>query len=107
MTEEIRAFIDGEKAEIAGEFCRGCGYCMPCTVGIEIPQCARMSQLIRRSPSAQYLKPEWQEKMTRIENCIECHSCSSRCPYQLDTPNLLKYMLKDYREFYEAHKDQL
>ena len=33
--------------------------------------------------------------------------CSDRCPYQLDTPNLLKYMLKDYREFYETHKDEL
>ena len=45
--------------------------------------------------------------MARIENCIGCRHCSSRCPYQLDTPNLLKYMLKDYREFYETHKDEL
>ena len=27
--------------------------------------------------------------------------------YELDTPNLLKYMLKDYREFYESHRHLL
>ena len=45
--------------------------------------------------------------MARIEDCIGCRSCASKCPYQLGTPNLLKYMLKDYREFYEAHKNEL
>ena len=50
---------------------------------------------------------EWRAKMEKIEDCLECHRCSSRCPYQLDTPSLLKYQLKDYREFYEAHKDLL
>ncbi len=80
---------------------------MPCPAGIEIFNCARMNMLLRRSPWKQYFTPEWQEKMARIENCIGCRHCSSRCPYQLDTPNLLKYMLKDYREFYETHKDEL
>ena len=29
MTEERQAFIQKEKQELLGEFCRGCGYCMP------------------------------------------------------------------------------
>lgn len=107
MDEELSAFIQKERQELSGSFCRSCGYCMPCPMGIEIRNCARMDMLLRRSPWQPYMTPEWQEKMNRIEDCIECHSCSSKCPYQLDTPNLLKYMLKDYREFYEAHKDQL
>ena len=80
---------------------------MPCTVGIEINNCARMNMLLRRSPWQQYMTAEWREKMNRINDCIGCGKCSIRCPYQLDTPNLLKYMLKDYNEFYEAHKDLL
>lgn len=107
MDEELAAFIKKDRQELAGSFCRSCGYCMPCPVGIEIRNCARMDMLLRRSPWQPYMSPEWQAKMEKINDCIGCRSCASRCPYGLDTPELLKYMLKDYREFYEAHKDQL
>ena len=80
---------------------------MPCTVGIEIRNCARMDMLLRRSPWEQYMTDEWRAKMNKINDCVECGVCKSRCPYGLDTPKLLKYMLKDYNEFYEAHKDLL
>ena len=30
MTDEIRALIENDRKELAGDFCRGCGYCMPC-----------------------------------------------------------------------------
>jgi len=107
MDDEISSFIKQERNALSGSFCRSCGYCMPCPMGIEIRNCARMDMLLRRSPWQQYMTPEWQAKMEKINDCIECHSCSSKCPYQLDTPNLLKYMLKDYREFYETHKSLL
>ncbi len=97
LNEEMQAFIAKERAELAGDFCRSCGYCMPCPVGIEIRNCARMSQLIRRSPSEQYFKPAWQEKMRQIEDCLECYQCASKCPYGLDTPKLLKKNYEDYQ----------
>jgi Predicted oxidoreductases (related to aryl-alcohol dehydrogenases) len=105
MDEELEAFIAKERKELSGSFCRSCGYCMPCPMGIEILNCARMNMLLRRSPWQQYMTDEWHAKMHKIEDCIGCRSCASKCPYQLDTPNLLKYMLKDYDEFYEAHKN--
>ncbi len=99
MNEEITAFIEKERNELAGEFCRGCGYCMPCPVGIEINNCARMSLLLRRSPAAGHLSPAGQEKMKKIENCIECGQCAAKCPYGLDTPALLKRNYEDYKTF--------
>lgn len=97
MTENIRDFIEKERAELSGEFCRGCGYCMPCPAGIEINNCARMSLLLRRSPSELQLNEEGQAKMKKIENCINCGKCKSKCPYGLDTPNLLKKNYEDYK----------
>ena len=105
IDDELKEFIAKEQKELAGSFCRSCGYCMPCTVGIEIRNCARMNMLLRRSPWQQYMTEQWRKKMEKIEDCVYCGKCSSRCPYNLDTPNLLKFMLKDYREFYEAHKN--
>lgn len=97
MTAEMTETIARDRAEMAGDFCRGCGYCMPCPVGIEINNCARMAQLIRRSPSANWLTPAAQEKMFRIEDCLECGACVAKCPYGLDTPTLLRRNLTDYK----------
>ena len=99
MTDEIREFIEQERKELAGDFCRGCGYCMPCPVGIEINNCARMSLLLRRAPTAASLTPETQAKMKKIEECINCGRCKSRCPYGLDTPALLRKNYEDYKTF--------
>ena len=104
MNEELAEQIKADRQQFSGSFCRSCGYCMPCTAGIEIYNCARMNMLLRRSPWQQYMTDAWREKMNKINDCVGCGLCKSHCPYQLDTPNLLKYMLKDYNEFYEAHK---
>ena len=97
LTDTLRAVVERDRRELLGDFCRGCGYCMPCPAGIEINNCARMSQLIRRSPSAGWLTPESQAKMMRIEQCIGCGQCRAKCPYGLDTPELLRRNLADYR----------
>lgn len=98
MTDELAAFIEQDKAQLQGDFCRSCGYCMPCPVGIEILNCARMSQLIRRGPSEEQLTPEVQAKMMKVEECLHCGQCASRCPYHLDTPTLLQKNLEDYKK---------
>lgn len=102
MTDEIRDFIENDRKQLLGDFCRGCGYCMPCTVEITINQCARMSQMIRRAPSKNWLTDFWQKEMLKIESCVECGVCKTRCPYELDIPNLLKKNLKDYKEILEG-----
>ncbi|MBR5640729.1 MAG: aldo/keto reductase [Firmicutes bacterium] len=97
MTPELREFIENDRKELLGDFCRGCGYCMPCTVGITINNCARMSQMVRRAPSSAWLNEYWQKEMAKIDNCVDCGLCKSRCPYELDTPNLLRKNLEDYK----------
>lgn len=104
LNEELSAVIEKDRRELAGDFCRGCGYCMPCPQGIEIPTCARMSLLIRRAPLSVYLNEENQRKMACIHSCIHCNRCRSHCPYELDTPALLEENLRDYEDFLEKRR---
>lgn len=96
--EEISAFIERERKELVGDFCRGCGYCMPCPQGILINQCARMSLMLRRAPSESWLSESMQAEMKKIENCVGCGSCMEKCPYELNTPELLKKNYEDYKQ---------
>ncbi|NBI67805.1 aldo/keto reductase [Pseudoflavonifractor sp. 60] len=100
LTAELQAVIDKDRAELTGDFCRSCGYCMPCPVGIQINQCARMSLMLRRMPAADYLTEYWQGEMKKIENCLRCGKCASKCPYGLDTPRLLQDNYKDYWTYF-------
>ncbi|HEX2926714.1 MAG TPA: aldo/keto reductase [Ruminiclostridium sp.] len=103
LDEALWKVIDKDREELAGNFCRGCGYCMPCPAGIEIPTQARISLLLRRAPYQQFLQDSFREKMDLINKCIECGNCKNHCPYKIDTPNLLKKELENYNEFYELH----
>ena len=102
MTPELQKVIDDDRAELLGDFCRGCGYCAPCTKDIIINQCARMSQMIRRAPSDAWLTERWYKEMLKIEDCIDCGKCRERCPYELDIPTLLRKNLADYKKMYLA-----
>lgn len=99
LTEEMINKIENDRKLLSGNFCRGCGYCMPCPVGIEINNCARMSLLLRRAPQDTYLTDDWQKKMKVIEYCLHCNKCMSKCPYSLNTPELLQKNYEDYKTF--------
>lgn len=98
MTDELMAVIENDRKELSGEFCRGCGYCLPCPKGIQINQCARMVQLIRRSPSESQLNAEGRAMMAKIKECVRCGQCMKKCPYLLPVPDLLQKNLRDYED---------
>ncbi len=98
MNDEIKAAVEADKKEFSADFCRGCGYCMPCPMGIQINNCARMSLMLRRAPSKAWLSEQWQNNMKQIESCVNCGQCKSKCPYELDTPKLLRDNYEDYKK---------
>lgn len=99
LNETMEKLIESDKKELAADFCRGCGYCMPCPSGIEISTSARMSLLLRRAPMDTYLSDEWRANMKKIEDCTNCKKCMSKCPYGLNTPELLRKNYEDYKTF--------
>ena len=102
MDEEVKSIIEKDRKELSGDFCRGCGYCMPCPMGIQISECARMIQMIRRSPSEGQLGAEAQAMMANIHNCVKCGKCMDKCPYSLPIPTLLEKNLEDYEAIVEG-----
>lgn len=97
VDDSLKADIEEDKKELGDNFCRGCGYCMPCPEGINISLCARMSLWIRRFPTEPNMDETTQETMKKTLDCIECYACVDNCPYELDIPQLLKENYKDYQ----------
>ncbi len=102
-TDEIDRLIERDRRELSGAFCRSCGYCLPCPADIKIPQANRMMQLLGRAVWQNYVTPEWQREMEKIENCVHCGACAKRCPYGLKPYESMREQLKGYREFVKTH----
>ena len=105
--DSMRELARQEKEGLGGDFCRSCGYCMPCPQGIPIPNAARISLLMTRAPYAPYLTAEWRANMDKIETCVNCRQCVSRCPYSLEIPRLLRDQLTWYNAFCNEHRDEI
>jgi len=104
LDERLLAAMERDRAELQGNFCRGCGYCQGgCPAGIEISNAARMILMLRRAPWQEYTTPAWREKMKKINDCIGCGACRRRCPYGLDCPTLLRENYADYEQFCREH----
>jgi predicted aldo/keto reductase-like oxidoreductase len=103
MNDEMLKAVERDKKELAGSFCRACGYCQPCPQGIPISTAARITFMMKRMPFENFISDEWKDKMELVTKCTQCGQCKKRCPYGLDIPNVLKNMLGEYREFVKEH----
>lgn len=120
MTTEDFALIDAVKAEISKTIkvgCTGCGYCMPCPFGVDIPETFRCY-------NAQYLENKnagrheyiqctiFRHKATDCSLCRKCGKCEQHCPQhipirqelekakkELETPmfHIMKFLIRLFR----------
>lgn len=97
LTDDLKEDIQKDKKELGVNFCRGCGYCMPCPEEINISLCSRMSLWLRRFPTEHNLDEKTQKIMEKTKDCTECYLCVDKCPYELDIPELLKANYEDYQ----------
>lgn len=90
LTEEETKYIDEVSKELSGEFCRRCGYCLPCKESIDIP-----AMFLFKNYKAKYKLSDWAEdryfsNKSTAKNCVECGACEKRCPYGLPIRKMLK-----------------
>ena len=85
--------IAGMKKELRyGQLCLSCGYCAPCTQGIEIPKVFRALYMHQRYPEDQrFMGQELYDTLgTPADACEDCGVCRERCPAEIDIPARLK-----------------
>lgn len=108
LTPEDFAVIDQIKAEIDRNVkvgCTGCGYCMPCPKGIDVPTAFRCYNRMftenRATGRHEYMQiVALQKEMSDISKCIECGKCESHCPQHLEIRRMLKEAQKNLLPWY-------
>ncbi len=98
FTEEDFAFIEAVKKEIQKTVkvgCTGCGYCMPCPQGIDIPETFRCyNNYYAEGKSAarkEYMQCTiFRKNPSNASGCISCGKCEAHCPQQIPIRKELK-----------------
>lgn len=101
--EEMREEIERLRAELGDEFCRGCGYCLPCPSKIDLPILMRITFFVRRNADGSQFGENRVKAVDNIDSCINCRACVSRCPYHLEVPTILKKQQAGYRKMREEY----
>ena len=90
---------------LGGAFCWGCGYCMPCPKGVDIPGAFRCyNEMYSEGKGAgrrEYLQVVSLRKEPALPSqCVACGKCESHCPQQIKIIEELKNADKALRPFY-------
>ena len=98
LDDRAKSVIERDRAQLGGEFCRGCGYCQPCPMKIGVSIAARMPLLIKRSDERFYLGEYCRQCMEHAAECTNCGHCAAHCPYGIDAPRLVKEGWIEYQK---------
>ncbi|MDD3276929.1 MAG: aldo/keto reductase [Kiritimatiellales bacterium] len=95
IQDQIRDQFDG--------FCTGCGYCLPCPQGLQIPKLMdAYNQRILRGPAAEHitdnLKWLWGVGTETAADCIGCGQCEKACTQHLPIIERLGEIVEAGRE---------
>ena len=96
LTQEELEQCQAIRHELGTRFCRRCGYCAPCTVGIDIPSQFLMANYARRYGLGDWAVSRYQALAHHAGECVGCGACESRCPYELPIREMLRDVAKEF-----------
>lgn len=96
LTAEELAACEIIRREMGSRFCRRCGYCAPCTVGINISTCFLTSNYLHKYDLGDWARARYEAFSAHASDCIECGVCETRCPYNLPIREMLRDVAQDF-----------
>ena len=96
LTVEELERVEALRKELGTSFCRRCGYCAPCTVGIDIPNHFVFHGYLNRYGLQDWAHARYDALSAHAGDCVECGACEERCPYQLPIREMLKKVAADF-----------
>jgi predicted aldo/keto reductase-like oxidoreductase len=95
ITQNDLENIKKQRVEFGPSWCHRCDYCLPCSQGIQISLALNVKSIFKRmhpERAMSFVGPV----IEKAKNCLECRTCLTRCPYNLDIPSLLKGQINMY-----------
>lgn len=98
FTDSEQAEADEIVSQLHGNFCRRCGYCLPCTTGINIPAMFIAEGYMTRYKMVDYATTYYNKQAIKASACIQCGVCMSKCPYNLPIIDKMKQVVEVFGE---------
>ncbi|MDR0909842.1 MAG: aldo/keto reductase [Spirochaetaceae bacterium] len=87
--QQLEAMMQ-ENRRLAGLYCTGCNYCMPCPQGINIPEIFTLMNYHRVYHITDYARGEYKtigkvpwRNYKDASACVDCGVCETKCPQKL------------------------
>lgn len=90
LTDYDRGYLVHETSELKDDLCRRCGYCLPCSAGIDIPKMFLLYTYHIRYGLQDWSNSRYKKEAYNASECIECGTCEGKCPYNIPIINKMK-----------------
>ena len=94
LSKDEEIYIQNMRELFKNEFCHRCGYCMPCSVGIDIPSSFTYENYYKKYNLKEWAILRYEGMKVKPSACIGCRKCEARCPYGLHIVDKLKRVVE-------------
>ncbi|SHI43786.1 Predicted oxidoreductase of the aldo/keto reductase family [Dethiosulfatibacter aminovorans DSM 17477] len=98
LTDEEKVEIQKIAKEIGTDFCRRCGYCLPCPQGINIPAAMLLENYVKSYSLNDWALKRYEGLFSKASDCIKCGICEPRCPYNVPIRKRLESVKETFGE---------